>query len=128
MLIPHPTDHAAEEVSGEEFGRVILEHEAHNGFFKAKVLIHPSVASRGFQLFINGESNYKMMDYGKKYFCGTKLSHHRDIILRVTMNDGRYQRFKLEKAHKIGTAHAAFSEIKPDFKPFYSFLPGAKGH
>ncbi|QDH78071.1 hypothetical protein FKX85_03075 [Echinicola soli] len=118
ILIPDPGDRIVLEVSEGDFGWVALEHDPCNHFFKTEVLVHPSVTTSGFQFFVNGDSNYKMMDYGRKYFCGTKLTHYREIIIRVNMGEGHYQRFKLEKADAVSTIR--FSESKAGFSSFFS--------
>ncbi|WP_157501189.1 hypothetical protein [Echinicola vietnamensis] len=118
-LIPQAGGQGPLESRNRKYGKVILEHQPENHFFKAKVLVHPSLASSGFQLFVNGDSNYRMMEYGKQYFWGVKLTDHREIVLRVNIGEGRYQRFQLEK---VDGKEAFIPESKLRFTAFISLL------
>ena len=82
---------------GTSVGEILIEplHEA--GLFKAKVFLHKDLPSYGYQLFINGESNYELMQFNISYFFVGRFENEGSLTVRLKIDRNQYIATSLQK-------------------------------
>ncbi|WP_200974638.1 hypothetical protein [Echinicola sp. 20G] len=98
LLISNPNDSDNSNIKpGIRIGEILIEPISGEKLFKATVYLEREIPSSGYQLFINGESNYKMLEYGKPYYFVGEFDGEKSLTLRMRIDDQKYIVTSLKK-------------------------------
>ncbi|MBD8488376.1 hypothetical protein IFO69_06415 [Echinicola sp. CAU 1574] len=93
---PNNSDHSNIK-PGIRIGEILIEPISGEKLFKATVYLEREIPSSGYQLFINGESNYKMLEYGKPYYFVGEFDGEKSLTLRMRLDDQKHIITSLKK-------------------------------
>ncbi|WP_186753790.1 hypothetical protein [Echinicola salinicaeni] len=78
-----------------KIGKVFLTPDQQEQVFKIKTIISHSIKTSGYQVFVNGESNYKLLDYNTPYFCIGDVKDPKSIKIRLRLDNDHFITAKL---------------------------------
>ncbi|WP_215224268.1 hypothetical protein [Echinicola shivajiensis] len=80
-----------------KIGEVLLAPDEQQQVFKIKTIVNKTFKTTGYQLFVEGESNYKLLDYNTSYFCIGNVKDPKAIKIRLRIDKDQFITAKLSE-------------------------------
>ncbi|UCS94145.1 hypothetical protein KZP23_03685 [Echinicola marina] len=95
LIVTTNNEHQPEHQDEVTIGKVLLTPDKKEQVFKIKTIISHTIKTSGYQVFVNGESNYQLLDYNTSYFCIGNATDPKAIKIRIRIDEELFITAKL---------------------------------
>lgn len=103
LIISPSNDDPSYFKDDEKIGKVLLAPDEQQQVFKIKTIVYNTFKTTGYQLFVEGESNYKLLDYNTSYFCIGNAKDPKAIKIRLRIDKDQFITAKLGEIESFGS-------------------------